>query len=182
MFKNRSYKEKNKLLLIGAILFIILAYWMAVGRTVSLYQEIIHLRAQVDSVQRAPSSIMRLRHQLRMYEASLAQFGNSSQNWEDHLLHEVAEVCQQNRVTLIQLPPPQIEEQSAYLVYTRGLKIEGKYRALVQALHALEKKKSIGRINSVRFALEVDRNTRTTYLFAYVYIQHIERAKESFVS
>jgi len=171
----RSYKVKNKLLLLGVVLLGALAYWLSISKTVVLYRENSRLEAKLDSLENAPSAIARLTAQLQQYEKSLSHFSTRDKNWEERLLHGLAQVCQRHHVKLLHIPVPQTEEQSNYVIHTRAVKMEGGYLNLVQVLYDLEHTKALGRITAVRFALEKDRKTRKTFLFAYIYIQHIEK-------
>lgn len=148
---------------------------MAIGRTVALFRENSQLEVQVQSAQAAPENIARLSGELKAYDRTLSRFSGERENWEERLMQEVTRACQQYRAKLIQLPPATSERQNGYQVETRAVKLEGSYHALVQTLHALEVKAGIGRISAARFVTEEDRRSRSTSLFAYIYIQNIDK-------
>lgn len=173
--KVRTFKEKNKLLATGTLLVGLISYWFAFSQTVELYQQNNSLSARLDSAQAAPEQIAKLKTQLAGYEQSVNRFSLTKSDWEQRLLQEITRVCQQQQVKLIQLPPSAIEESNGYSLETRVVKLQGRYKNLVQALHHLETKHTIGRISSVQFSLEEERKTRKTFLFAYVYLQNIEK-------
>lgn len=177
MFTVKSYQIKNRLLVAGSLLFGVLVYWIALSETISLYQKNHLYQAQLDSARTAPVNIARLQGELSGYENSLATFQADGNSLEEHLLQEVAFVCQQYQARLIQLPASSKEKQKLYEIETRVVKLSGSYTSLLQVLHALESKRIIGRISSVQFALEEDRRTRTTALFAYIYLQNIQKSE-----
>lgn len=175
MFKNRTYREKLRLLLFGAGAFLILAYWLSLSKTVHAFRENNLLESRLDSVQSAPTAIARYTAELEGYERSLGRFSAGNRNWEEHLLQGIGKACQQYGAVLIEFPAPLVEVQTSYTVLTHAVKLEGSYKALVQVVYALERMEAVGRITSVRFALEEDRRSRSTRLFGYVYFQHIKR-------
>lgn len=177
MFRSKTYKEKTKLLLVVSLLFGIIVYGVALDKTISLYQQNRFYQAQLDSAQTAPKNIARLTRELNSYENSLVPFSTNEGSREERLLQEVASVCQKYHARLIQLPPANKEEQKLYTIGTRALKLDGSYTSLVQVVHALESRKTIGRISSVYFALEEDRRTRSASLFAYIYLQNIQKSE-----
>jgi hypothetical protein len=178
MLKPKTYKERNKLLLAGTIVFSLLAYWLAISDTVALYGENRLLEARLDSAHTAPAAIAYLTKELQEYDHSLSRFTLGGRNGEERLLQEAAKVCQRHRVTLIKLASPQTEEQKGYAVITQTLKLEGRFADLLRAVHDLEGANQLGRITSVRIALEEDKSSRKSSLFAYVYIQSIEKGKD----
>lgn len=172
----KTYKEKNKLLLAGVMATGLLAYWLAIGPTVDMYRSNRVLTQQLFSAKSAPAEIARLSNELGKYDQAISSFTAAKVDWEQHLLQELSRACEQVGVRLIQLPSASEEKHEGYRVKTRVVKLEGSYKKLVQVLYALEGQKGIGRISSVQFVLEEDRRTRNTFLFAYMYIQNIEKS------
>lgn len=170
-----SYRHKNRLLLICSLLFSILVYWLSLSQTMNLHWQVRELKSHLENAQAAPSVVSRLQVELAGYEQKLGRFSAGGADWQGHLTGQLAFICQQNRVTIITLPTPWKEEQNGYGIQTSTIKLEGNYKDLLSTIHMLEETEAIGRITSLSFIVEEDRKTKKTSLFAYVYIQNIEK-------
>jgi hypothetical protein len=118
-----------------------------------------------------------LETQLTNYNDLLKAYGSNALK-EEYLLHQLAASCKKNAVVLASLAPPQLTIDKGFKIETRVVKLRGSFINLLWVVYHMEKVKPAGRLASVRFAVEEDRKSAVSYLFAYLYIQNLSVIEE----
>ena len=168
-----SYGQRNKLLGLVSAFSAVVAYVVSIQPTLDLWTSTNQKTTALGEIQQAPRVMRQLQAQARQYEQVMRSFGNTSTRQEGYALDELTSACQRHRVMLASLSPGERSLRNGYQVETRVAKLRGSFHGLVQVLYELEYQRSIGRLSSVRFALEEDRKQHRNFLFAYLYLQNI---------
>lgn len=172
--KGYTYKQKNKALLLGSPLFLLLVYLLSVGNTLEQWRQGVQLKEQLSQAEGAPQKILVLEQKLAYWDKLAASAGDSSANIQKELFTNVSRACNAQKVTLRALNYMGTEEKEGHLVDTYQLEMEGFFQSLVQAVHTLEEEGGKGVISSLEFVKEKNRYTKKEYLLAKLYIQSIQ--------
>ena len=177
MFDLKSYKNKNKLLIAGSVLFGILAYFMSFGKTLDLYMQNKDLDKKAALSQNAPEEIKNLKKQLGVYEAKMRKFGQDSLSKDEYRLNILTQLCKENNVVMVSLPESFFQKEATESIETQEIKLRGTFIDLLKLVYTIEYKTSLGMLASVKFATEEDRKVRIQYLYSYLYIQNLKNKK-----
>ncbi|KOY84384.1 hypothetical protein AD998_21195 [bacterium 336/3] len=177
MFDLKSYRNKNKLLIIGSILFVILAYFLSFSKTLDLYIQNKGLEKKAILSQNAPEKIRNLKKQLGIYEAKMQKFGQDSLSKDEYRLNILTQLCKENNVVMVSLPESFFQKEATESIETQEIKLRGNFIDLLKLIYTIEYKTSLGMLASVKFVTEEDRRMRVQYLYAYLYIQNLKNRK-----
>ena len=167
------YRQKNHLLLLLTGAGLLLAYLVAIRPTLALYEANTQQRQALDQLRHAPTQTRQLQSQAAHLTWLLRSFSRDSAHQDGDALNQLTRACRQYRVTLASLSPGERTHLNGYTLETRVAKLRGGFRGLAQVVYALEYRQPVGRLSSVRFALEEDRRQRRSFLYAYLYLQTI---------
>lgn len=177
-FKQLTYRQKNILLLISALLFLVVAYFLSFEKTYEVWKSNQELEQQAEMIQDLPSKLNNLRGQLETFEVQMKNFASDTASKEEYLLEKISKSCYQHKVTLVSLPPPSFFTENQLNVETRFVKLRGGFIELLLMVNEIENQFRVGRVSSVRFVLEEDRKNNTQYLFANIYIQNLKKLND----
>lgn len=175
MFKNLTYKKKNRLLLIGAILFAMAVYSFALERTYHTYKDCTALEMQLKLAQDAPQKTITLEKRLAEMDALAGNQRGVGMNVQQVLLGSITSYCQNNNVVLREFPKTIETEEKDLLIETNVFVIEGSFSKLLTFIYQLEQKDKIGRIASLLFQTKKDFKTKSLSLTAMIYVQSIKK-------
>lgn len=167
------YRQRNRLLALVAALGALLAYAVALRPTLALRAANEAQRRGLAQLRQAPAQTRQLQEQAARFAWLLRGVSSDSARQEGYALNQLTRACRQYGVTLASLSPGQLTRSNGYRLETRTAKLRGNFRGLEQVIHELEYRRPVGRLSSVRFALEEDRVQRRRFLYAYLYLQHL---------
>jgi hypothetical protein len=171
-----SYRQKNLGLLVGSIVFLLIIYFASIQKTIDMWRSNSELEEQVRLIDNAPSRIRKLKGQLDVFDSKMRNFSSDTSSKEEFLLEKISLSCYKNNLTLVSLPSPSYVVENELNVETRFVKARGSFINLLFLVHEIENQFKVGRVSSVKFALEEDKKNNAHYLFAYVYIQNIRQS------
>lgn len=172
--KEYTYKQKNKVLLLGMPLFLLLMYLLAISNTIEQWRQGEQLNEQLNQAEGAPQKILLLEQKLSYWDKLAASAGDSSMSVQKELFTNVSRTCNANKVTLRALSYVGTEEKEGHLVDTYQVEMDGSFTNLLQAVHTLEEEGGKGVLSSLSFVKEKNRYTKKEYLLAKLYIQSIQ--------
>lgn len=175
MGQNFTYKQKNWMLLGGIILFALIVYVMAVGKTIDMAAECAELQGQIKSTGNAPEKIAQLQAKLKELDAK-AGVSNDSIEFQQALLEKVTTYCANNKVSLKEFPANHLYTTNEVEVETSQLKLEGGFSNLLNLVFSLEQNERIGKVISVCYETKTDVRTKQVSLTAKIYVQNVQKA------
>jgi hypothetical protein len=175
MWKKLSWKQKNRLLLIGGIVLLWTVYSFAISNTIEVRSQCVVLQQQIDSASDAPVRLAALQQEFQQLE-TITNSNDTSNTLHERLLAVVTGYCQQNNSVLRDFASPVCYHQQEWLIETHPIMVEGTYVNLLKLVHKLELEK-IGKVVSVDFHAKRDNKTQTIALLATIYVQNIIREK-----
>ncbi|MBO0360816.1 hypothetical protein J0X19_22845 [Hymenobacter sp. BT186] len=174
-----TYRQRNRLLMLGVCVGAAVAYGVALRPTLDLLQLNRQQLSDSRQLQQAPQLTRQLQGQAAHFTWLMRSISNDSARQEGYALDQLTRACRQHRVTLASLSSGEQTSSNGYLLETRIAKLRGDFRGLEQVVHELEYRRPVGRLSSVRFALEEDRKQRRSFLYAYLYVQNISSLQDA---
>ncbi len=173
MWKKASWKQKNKLLLIGGLVLLWTVYSFALSNTIVAHEQCVILQQQLDSASDAPARLAHLEKEFKDLE-TITNSSDTSATLHEQLLGIVTNYCEENDLVLRDFASPVRYRQQEWLVETHPIHVEGAYVNLLKLVHKLEQAKT-GKIVSVDFHSKRDNKTQQLSLIAIIYVQNITR-------
>jgi len=169
-----NYKQKYQALLGGIVLFLVIAYCLAFGKTWTAYQTTTQLQQQLSSAGQAWQQIESYQGQLKELESKQ----NNQFFTQNYLFQKVTTFCQENRLAIQEMPESIVYKQQDVEILENPIKVEGTFVPMVQLLYNLEQKLQLGRVVSVEFNLGKNYQSRKSELTANIQLQNIQNQVE----
>lgn len=172
-FENLTYRSKNKLLLSGIVLLLILCYFLAINNTIELYQSNNDTKTKLTALQNAPQQISSLNKRLAFLNSRVEQYVRGKDFEQEDILVAISDFCKTNRLKIVDFPKSELKEKEDIVIETFNFVVEGNYVNLVKLIYAIEVEQKLGRIASLNFETIVDRRTKKKRLTLSVYLQNL---------
>lgn len=179
MLKNLTYRQKNKYLIVGTILFLLLVYWTTLSKTVELYHSNQRLQKQSNLVADAPAKIKQYERQIQQFEQRFQNVTQSGNDYQEQLLEVVSTFCQEHQLVLQNFPQPLVHTQNDFEVTTHIVEVEGSYHKLLQLVYELEQAQKLSRVASLDFRIEKDFRNKRSFLLATIYLRNIKSLEKN---
>jgi hypothetical protein len=155
MFRNLSYSYKNKLLIFGMILLLLLSWNLALKKTyeaILLNRQLSKANQEANNLSSNPEYLKRkavaLTHILNRYQVD-------SSEWKNGFWLNVSAVVANRGLEVIYQPEKNsLVRDSASTELKQSIQFRGEFKGLVQLLDSMERSKGLGKIVSARFEKE----------------------------
>ncbi|WP_394973676.1 hypothetical protein [uncultured Croceitalea sp.] len=167
-------KAKFLSLVFGAILLLLLSYFLAISKTVGVKKEYTSIKKQ-SLLYGDISKQLKVFSKKEVYYDSILQSMNlADTSLENNLLKTLNTLAEKEEVKLKNFEAPHIfsKNDSEYIVY--NFTLDGNYTALLKVLYNIEKNSTFGEIIHADFNRETNFRTRRKFLTAKVLIQNIQ--------
>ena len=175
MFKTLTYKRKNQLLIAGMIGTFLLVYVFAIKKTITAYTDYSSAKVKVELAENAPAIAAQLQKQLMQIDAKIGSTDTTKQKAGEPLLELVTNYCQDHQAVLREFPQTTATAQGDMIVETNRFVIEGNFATLINLVYILEQKNKLGKIASVKYALQKDFKSKEMLLTATVFLQNVKK-------
>ena len=171
-----SYTYQKKCILLLACIFVlmIIAYQLAIKKTVTLYHDCRLLQGKLEDASRNPERIGQVKEKIALLDSTLNASGSNGFSLRQELLEKTAEFCISNPVTLIALPSPVFNEKDDIIIETNILTLEGSFSDLLRFTHLLEKS-AAGKVVAVEFQAKYSVSLKKNILTEKIYVQLIKK-------
>jgi len=174
MFAAITYKQKNALLIVFAVLLIFLIYSFAIKRTIQSYSDYQDLKDKVELASSAFSSVDYFKKEIKKMDVKMNITTNQIYS-EDILLDIVSNYCQRNNLVLREFPQSTTCTNGNIIIETNYFVVEGGFNALLKLIYLLEQKMKFGKVASVHYQYKRDMKTKEMALTSAIYIQNIKK-------
>jgi hypothetical protein len=181
-FYRLSFRNKNKYLLIAAVVFAFMIWSMTIKKTFALVAECKELKSRAELIANAPVEGQVLTKNLQKLDVLLSKGQRAEGNIQQILLSVISGYCQANNVLLREIPKTTITKEKDYLVETNIFVVEGGFRKLLELIYLLEQQNRIGKVASVNFMSRTDSRTGKNILALSIYIQNVKKMTNENVS
>lgn len=175
MFENLTYKKKNILLAIIAVLLVFAVYSLGISKTIKAYHAYSESENKMKMAENAPAMAVQLEKELIRMDEKLGNQNTAGQNTAESLLNLITAYCQSNHAVLREFPRTSIASQSDMIIETNQFVVGGSFATLLKLVYILEQKNKVGKVASVKYQLKKDFKTKEMLLTASVFIQNIKK-------
>lgn len=173
MFDKYTYKQKLTYLLIITGVFLLIAYFLAIKKTLNLMHECRNISTQLEGIANAPETINKLERKIRSLEEHIGDTSRSELGRQQQILEKVGTYCNQNQLTFREFPSVHNFCDNLCNVETNTIRVEGNFRNSLGLVYYLEQKVSLGRLTSVACEKIKDNKTKQERLITTIYLQNI---------
>ena len=175
MLENLTYKKKNLLLGITAILLLFVVYSFGISKTIKAYQEYSESESKMKIAENAPQMAAQLEKELMIMDIKLGSQNTIGQDTAETLLSLITNYCQHNHAVLREFPQTSTANQGDMVIETNQFVVGGNFSTILKLVYILEQKNKIGKVASVKYQLKKDFKTKEMLLTASVFIQNIKK-------
>lgn len=173
--KELSYKNKNRILLLGTALFALIFYFAVLNKTISLISSCKGAEKRLEGVNEMTMRSAEMKAKLLQFSRALGVQQKSESDAQQQLLSVVTRFCQENNIVLREYPQVLHSDEKGMKLITNTFVIEGDFTRLLKLVYVLEQKEKAGKLVSVKFFTKKDFKTNTNALLATLYIQNVNR-------
>jgi hypothetical protein len=175
LLKNLTYKQKNKLLLFGAVLLLLLIYFLSIKKTMTTASACKEMENKIAEAQDMPVKVAELHKRIAYIDALLATRQDTTVKTQDLILSLVTNYNQTHGTVLKEFPKTNLAKENDFLIETNVFTAQGEFSNLLDLVYLIEQKQKIGKIASVDFLLKKDNQNHTTNLLATLFVQNIKK-------
>ena len=166
-----SNKNKNILLIIGFILFIILCYNLAISKTIAQKKQYFNLKQQELLFKNAPKQLSLLRQKEVYYDSLLAKYQLDGSSIQNNLLRTINLFVEENNLKIINFLEPHRISKNELIINTYEFTVEGDYNSINNLIYQLEQKTKFGEVIYLHFEKKKSFRTGRHYLQARVLVR-----------
>ncbi|WP_442845072.1 hypothetical protein [Leeuwenhoekiella sp. H156] len=155
---------KNKILIVGFILSLLVCYLVAFSETLALKDEYKHLKKNQEISQNLPSQITSLKLKNREYDSILTAYQLNGTSLQNNLLGRVDRYAKLNKLEILKIDEPHYYKEQELLITSYGLTLKGDFNNLLGLIYELEQHSNFGQIVSVEFNKETDYRSKVSHL------------------
>ena len=176
MFKDWTYRKKNRALWIAAALAFLFAWYFSISETVSAYSECNAIEERLGQANDLPVQVAALQTQLKRMEQALGFRKDTATGFQEILLKAVSGYCKEKGIVLKEFPSPVANTENGYVVETSMFTVEGDFTGVLKLVYLLEQKERLGRIASVEYK-KAKNQSKKTVLLTTIYVQNVRKEK-----
>lgn len=175
MFKQMSYRKKNRLLLAFFIVLAWISYSFAIKETIDVYSVV--YAEKTSDLNAINSKIARIEQELMEMDLS-ARKSKDAGGTRQELFALINRLCVDHSLTISDIPQTTVEDQHGYILETNMFSLKGNFRNMLFLVHHLEQKEKLANISSVKYALTSDHRSQQKSLVATITLQNLTKSKE----
>lgn len=163
----KNYKRNNIILLSGVVIVLILGWRLSFSKSLHAWSENKSLRGELRRSQGVMQEIAALKSQLGE--------GQEMQAFDENKLFEkVTSLANDNAVEIREMPNAKAYQEGGWKVQMNRILLTGEYFDLLSVVWHLEQDaNAMGRVVSLRFSNEINRETREEELICTLYLLNI---------
>lgn len=169
-----SGKTKNRVLLLGIVLVLLLCYRFAISNTVAIKNEYAALQTAQRLFENAPEQLALLVKKQKHYDSVLNKMNLGNTAMENNLLRIINLEVEKQELKLLDFNEPHIAAVATNQLNTYDFTLEGSFPGILRTIYAIEQKNSFGEVVHLNFEKKRNYRTNKYYLTARVFIQNIE--------
>jgi hypothetical protein len=171
-FQKLSYRQKSRLLVSAAAVFLFMVYFLGIKKTIMKYRECAELEIKTKLAVNAPAELMSLEKNFYAMKKSTESY--VAINVQQSLLGVVSKYCNENNLVVKDFTQPAISTNKDVTIETNSFVVEGPFTKALRLVYNLEQVNKLGRVASVNFSMKKDYVSKSSSLNTTVYIQNIK--------
>lgn len=170
----KSYKKATTNLLIGCLLVLVAVYFLAISKTVALFEDNNILSSKLEQTEIGSSDMNYLKSQLEGLQERMVSYTLDSIKDKEYVMNVVSHFCVSHQLTLREFPKAVIDSENDFDLETILVVVQGDFINLLKLAYHLEQHNKAGRLSAVKFEKVFDHKLQRDYLIAKLYIQHLK--------
>tara|TARA_B100000949_G_scaffold229706_1_gene239032 strand:- start:1087 stop:1599 length:513 start_codon:yes stop_codon:yes gene_type:complete len=166
--------KRNKLLIGGFVLGLLVCYQLAIKKTLALRSRYLKETEQREQAKDIPEKLADLRKKEIQLDTRFGQLNLGSTNVQNELLHFLNEQGSQHSVKIMDFKAPHVVSEDNTTTRTYRFVLEGQFTNILKVAHGLETKANFGGITHMAFEKQRDPRQRKSYLQATLHVQQME--------
>ena len=167
-------ENRNKLLLGGFFLMLVLSYQFALKKTLVLRKEYTsNLKKQKEAVN-VPKELSALLRKEKILNSQLAKLHVGGSSMQNDLLKFLNEHCRNNEVKIIEFKSPHSFEGPNIQSRTYIFKLQGGFNGILKTVYEIENKGSFGIVSHVALEKKKEYRGGQKTLEALIFLEHLE--------
>ncbi|RZN79958.1 MAG: hypothetical protein EVB11_12005 [Winogradskyella sp.] len=167
----KQAKLKNIYLLVAVVFGLIVAYNLAISKTLGLKKEYAMLQAEAKQFDDMPTQLAILKKKDAYYDSLLTKFQINNGSVQHNLLRTLTEISNKKGIKLTSFTEPHVIKQNDLIAKTYQFSLEGDYNEILDLIYYLEQHTKFGEVINIQFEKKQHRTTRKTYLEAKVFLK-----------
>jgi len=164
-------KQKNRALVAGFVLLLLISYFFSIEKTIDLRQRAKELHQEKELLENASQRIFNLQQENKYLDSILQVKEISIENsFQQTLLQKLNTFQKEVPITIMAFNEPHIIEQDNIILKTYSLEIKGDFQSLLQLLNTFEKQQ-LGTMTSVTFEKKKNYRRNREELIGEFFIQ-----------
>ena len=168
--KNWSYKKKNTALILTLPLILLVGYFFSFSKTIELSDKNNRIRQIESQKENLPLKIASVNKNIQQLDSLISL---NEESYQARLLGALSQYCKKYTTELTEVKDVEFAQYEKLPYETYSLKFEGRYVDLVQTLQAMENDFGLGKIQSVNFQKEINRQTKRVSLVMQLYLTRV---------
>lgn len=169
----QSYKNRFIVVTLLLVLFVPIAWKLAVKKTWECYRENRQLAERLKVAENAAVTLPALEAQLEQWNQTMV-VDTLRGDVQNRLLNDISNLCHQNHLLLRQMPATQKTVDNSYQVETLNVQVAGTFHQLLKLLNQVEDPERSFNIVSASFILKEARGDQPEQLILNLYLQAIK--------
>lgn len=166
--------KKNKLLLGGILLMLVVSYKLAIQNTLALRQEYNTHLNQKELLNNLPQKLSMLSQKEQHIDKQLASLNVGSSSMQNNLLRFLNEQANQNQVKIIDFNAPHLQEVGKNTIETYIFNLEGGFPNILKTIYSLENQSGFGAISHLDYEKKKNYRTKKNFLQATVHLEMVK--------
>ncbi len=164
-------KTKNRLLIVGFLLVIILCFQLAISKTIAVKKEYTILKDQESLFKNTPKQVSLLKQKQLYYDELLSKYQINGSSVQNNLLKTINRFADSTNLKVVSFLEPHSITKTDLKVNTYQFTLQGNFNAILKLIHALEQHTKFGEVTNLHFTKKKNFRTGTFYLQASVLLK-----------
>lgn len=168
-----TIKTKNKILIIGFLVILIVCYQLAISKTLSAKKEYNTLIQESLLFKDTPKQVSLLKQKQDFYDGILTKYQLNGSSIQNNLLKTINTFTVQNNLKVASFLEPHVIYKNDMKINTYQFTLEGDYNPIIKLIHSLEQDTKFGEIINLHFEKKTNFRTGNNYLQANVLLKNL---------
>ncbi|MEM7086268.1 MAG: hypothetical protein AAF489_08810 [Bacteroidota bacterium] len=167
-------KTKNRCLVAGVMLLLIVAYQLTFSRTFALRKEIGQMELRIAELKQRTRQASSLEQREYLADSILNKFRIKNRSVQNHLLDFLNEESRQGDLLVTEFVASHTMTNDGVTTHSYPFKLKGSYHAMERVLYEMEQQYTFGKVAHVSFERKNNFRKRTRELECYVIVERLE--------
>jgi len=168
-----GYKLKNKLLVVGFLAMLFIAYKFAIQKTFESKKMLISMTSEKELLDNVSSRIASLQQQEKYLDSLLKSYNiSSNSSFQQVLLQKVTDFSKQKKLQIIAFNKPHVFSSKDSKLSTYSFEVKGNFIPILQLVQFLEEQQ-LGELVSINFKKKKNYKTNSVFLTCKLLLQKV---------